>query len=628
MSERDRRSDAGFTLPELLITMAVFGLVMVVLTAAITVVLRNHAAADGRLNVARGEQSIDTWMPADLASVNLAAKPAAELGDAPDPYGLMTGYDPVDQATGSTPCGGGWPCPGGLDLTGRNELLLTWRSLVAPGPRTEQTSVSYRFANVDGEYQLRRIACTGPVNGSPTCTSSIVLHRLPADWDMTATDELAFGEDDPDYANVAGQQVVVTIDGGLGARVTGAGGGVDTITLTAGGTSMETIEATQPPGSPSFVREGTRCGGSISILVDDSNSIGPVDMATVRTSVQSFIDAFRGTPVRLQVVRFGTTARVLGTGTNGDGFYDMSEPSQATALYNQINATNLSGNSGSSGGTNWEAAWNRALLSSGLSITTKPDTVVFFTDGMPTFWGRTNNEGNVNGSGSHFEREGFDKANTIASTFRRATPPSIIGVGVNGDGGALTASHAWDNPSGPNNTVYRTGQEILAHLVDGGNFVAVPYTGSNAEQANLYVLDQFEELKKALETVALKDCGGTVTIRTRLDDGTSEGQKFGPEVVYENQIDATTRTVATTFRFPTGTFDFEIATGSITTVVQPQVSSSMSSYVMSPRGWECRAGASPLTQTLVPLADPHFSGVSVTLNANQAASCTMWVRAA
>jgi prepilin-type N-terminal cleavage/methylation domain-containing protein len=132
MSERDRRSDAGFTLPELLITVAVFGLVVVVLAAAITVVLRNHAAADGRLNVARGEQSIDTWMPADLASVNLAAKPAADPGDPPDPYGLMTGYDPVDQATASTPCGGGWPCPGGLDLTGSPTSTVSTNSGGSP----------------------------------------------------------------------------------------------------------------------------------------------------------------------------------------------------------------------------------------------------------------------------------------------------------------------------------------------------------------------------------------------------------------------------------------------------------------------------------------------------------------
>lgn len=610
------------TLVELLVTVTLIGLVAAVISAAVIVVFNSTDATDGRLNLARGEQSFTTWMPTDLAAVNLEVAPTWDsAGD--DPFQLVSGFDPVDDTAAAQPCGDAISCPSGFSTAGTNQLTLRWRSLTASGS-TVQTNVSYRLVDAgNGTFELVRYECSGPLTVEATCSSITVLRDLGADWTMTASAP-EFGEDEPEYENTAGQQVSVTINGGLGPDVDGAAGGTDTITLTAGGVSMDAISATAPTGSPSFIREPSRCGGPIVILVDDSNSIGTTAMVTVRDSVRAFVEAFRETPVQVQLIRFGTTAYVLGNGTTGNGYYDMSESSQVDALKAQITSTNLSGNSGSAGGTNWEDAWYRALVNDGKSgPQVTPNTVVFFTDGVPTFY---NSGSGVGGPGNEFTRSGFDQAAAVAAPFRRPTPPSIIGVGVNGPDNGLNSSHEWEDPPGWNNTVYKTGRQILANLVDATDS-GILYNGSNSEQANLYLLNGFGGLTDALRTVALKDCGGTLTIRTRIASG-GDGEKFVPEVVYEN-VGVTgeggaTRTVATSGSFPTGTFDFELAGSSVTTQVVPQISSNLTGYRLD--RWECRAGPTELTETEIDIeGSTAFKGVEVTLGANQAASCTMWI---
>lgn len=609
------------TLVELLVTVTLIGLVAAVVSAAVIVVFRSTDSTDGRLNLARGEQSFTTWMPTDLAAVNLEVSPTWDPAGE-DPFRLVSGFDPVDDSPSAQPCGIDIVCPAGFTAEGVNQLTLRWRSLTASGD-TVQTNVSYRLVDSGGTFELVRYECTGLLGGVATCSSITVLRDLGSDWTMTASAP-DFGEGEPEYENTAGQQVSVTINGGLGPEVSGSAGGTDTITLTAGGISMDAISATAPTGSPSFIREPSRCGGPIAILVDDSNSIGTVAMGTVRTSVSAFVEAFRETPVQVQLIRFGTTAYVLGNGTTGNGYYDMSESSEVDALLAQITPSNLSGSSGSQGGTNWEDAWYRALVNDGKTgPQVTPNTVVFFTDGVPTFY---NSGGGVGGPGNEFTRSGFDQAAAIAAPFRRPTPPSIVGVGVNGPDDGLNSSHEWENPPGRNNTVYKTGRQILANLVDATDS-GIQYNGSNAEQANLYLLNGFGGLTDALRTVALKDCGGTLTIRTRLASG-GDGEKFVPEVVYEN-VGVTgdggaTRTVATSGSFPTGTFDFELAGASVTTQVIPQISSNLTNYRLD--RWECRAGPTELAETEIDLeGSTDFKGVEVTLGANQAASCTMWI---
>ena len=56
------------TLPEVLITVVITGLLITGMASATMVVLRQHDNSDGRLNNARSEQNVGIWLPSDLAS--------------------------------------------------------------------------------------------------------------------------------------------------------------------------------------------------------------------------------------------------------------------------------------------------------------------------------------------------------------------------------------------------------------------------------------------------------------------------------------------------------------------------------------------------------------------------------
>ena len=249
-------SDRGFTLPEVLIAVLLMSLLAAVLAAAMTVTLRQAASTEGRANVARAETAIDTWLPVDLGSTDLDNDDLPALTD-----------DPA-----ATPCGN---C-GTIDLGGTNAMQLAWENRDDSGA-IYITRVQYQyFQEADGEWVIRRIECVG----SDRCTVSVVLHDLdgPPDAGFTPGSQRptwVFDVDVPvdDDATLSdnARQISVTIDGGGAAD--GAGGGLNTINLTSGGRSTEEIPADEFD-SPSFTRATSRCGGPVTLFVDDSGSIG------------------------------------------------------------------------------------------------------------------------------------------------------------------------------------------------------------------------------------------------------------------------------------------------------------------------------------------------------------------
>ncbi|MGI9645286.1 MAG: type II secretion system protein, partial [Ilumatobacteraceae bacterium] len=115
--------DRGMTLPELLIVVSIMGILGAVVAAAVTVSYRTVTGTEGRVNVARAEQSIDTWLPADLTSTDVTD----------------TTLPAVDDSPGATPCGNPTSCDG-VDMGGVNLLQLAWRTLVDqphPNPPVE-----------------------------------------------------------------------------------------------------------------------------------------------------------------------------------------------------------------------------------------------------------------------------------------------------------------------------------------------------------------------------------------------------------------------------------------------------------------------------------------------------------
>ena len=288
------RGDAGMTLIELLISIAVLGIIVSVVSAAVIVTIRQEPVTRSRLDVAAWEQSLALWLPADLSS----AGPNA--GD-------------IDDTMTTTPCTSDPKC-----TFGSNALQVTWDD------GSGETKVSYRYGPAsDGEsFELRRVVCHG---GS--CSSLVVLRDLavPSDDDgnpnawsagdpvpdtvINVTVPLAVGsgdastcdpneEDDPDCdTKTRAQRVIVNVNGAPGLD------GVDrssTVSFTAGGSSLSELDPATF-SRPNIQQGKSGCGGPITRLVDESGSIGSA-ASDVRDGGRRVVPAVDGTPTQLHIV--------------------------------------------------------------------------------------------------------------------------------------------------------------------------------------------------------------------------------------------------------------------------------------------------------------------------------------
>ena len=129
---------------------------------------------------------------------------------------------------------------------------------------------------------------------------------------------------------------------------------------------------------PSFVRARSRCGGPVTLIVDDSGSVGSYVSSVVEPGVLAFIESFRGTPTQLQIVPFSYYADSIGP--DWHNYVDMTDDAAVGALKGAVVST-----LDSSGGTNWEDAFFRTLKNEdGSTADIIPNRVVFFTDGIAT----------------------------------------------------------------------------------------------------------------------------------------------------------------------------------------------------------------------------------------------------
>ncbi|MEI7546605.1 MAG: vWA domain-containing protein, partial [Actinomycetota bacterium] len=245
-----------------------------------------------------------------------------------------------------------------------------------------------------------------------------------------------------------GRRVSVTINGG--GDIAGAGGGVDQITLTAGGTRRDAaLSTTNLSAAPTFAATRSRCGGNFGLLVDTSGSIG-TNISYVRSGLTAFINAFAGTPIKLQAVQFSSVANTMGAGTSWGRYFDMLVDSDVAALKSLVTAL------ASSGSTNWEDALFRMFRNADGSVQqVLPDTLIFFTDGMPTY-NRLNDStakttspavmdpddtGLPTAAGSSYNQMSWNRANRIARVYE-ADLEKFIGVFVGTD---VTGSSTWQS---------------------------------------------------------------------------------------------------------------------------------------------------------------------------------------
>ena len=122
--------------------------------------------------------------------------------------------------------------------------------------------------------------------------------------------------------------------------------------------------------------------------------------------------------------------------------------------------------------------------------------------------------------------------------------------------------------AGPDNDV------ILARLI-AGNDIGTPavWDGTNYtnnEIADMYVLPQWSQFSTAMEAVALGECGGTLTLQTKLGGGPApDPVRYQHSVVTDSSgvpLDLEPTVVTTNQQFVTGTFDFPIPNGQFVTI--------------------------------------------------------------
>ena len=269
---RRRAGDSGMTLPEVLIAVTMLGLLVAVISSSLVVTMRQQSSTEGRLNVARSEQSVGLWLPGDLASAGVVSV---------EPDWSPCRHIEVDGEWEPT----GVECPPLGLPAGSNALMLGWSYKDADGNVT-YTNVSYQFyQDSDGTFSLARVECVLS-GGSWSCAHTLVLSELSAPpvgttWEPGVTRPfwvievsqplaaLATSEDDLAQGDTKNaKRVIVTIDGG--GTVADAGGGLNRISITAGGTTRRVIDGSSMVGAPSFVEARSLCGGPMSLLIDES----------------------------------------------------------------------------------------------------------------------------------------------------------------------------------------------------------------------------------------------------------------------------------------------------------------------------------------------------------------------
>ena len=176
---------------------------------------------------------------------------------------------------------------------------------------------------------------------------------------------------------------------------------------------------------------------------------------------------------------------------------------------------------------------------------------------------------------------------------------------------------------------------ILARLIAGNdNGTPATWDGStytNAEIADMYVLPQWSQFGKAMEAVALGECGGTLTLQTKINGTTPAPDPFR----YQNSaVDRfggqPGRARADRRHDQPAVHDRHVRLRRPERPVRhrrrPAAELLRAERPTRPGAWCCRAGNQPRSVTPIDIPDGGaWKGVRVRVAANEAVSCTLSV---
>ncbi|MGK0330958.1 MAG: prepilin-type N-terminal cleavage/methylation domain-containing protein [Minisyncoccia bacterium] len=628
---RTSSNDDGFTLPELLVAMTLSGVLIAAIALSISVMLNAAPQAETRLAESSDITFLQTWVPVDLSS-------AIDSYDDPDDAQLkddMAAGDPSMSYDAS--------------LEGTNVLTLVIPDLAAGDcmqvagavPSCHYKIVSYRYVSVKGDWLLARFSITNGGTAAETTSRVGVAHEVsdpPADgsWSpgMAPVHAFQITSRNQVVLRPIGENITVFFKSGNEFSTGGAG-------LSA----ERDLEPNDPVTLPDPTAPPTRCGGRVALVIDTSWSIPGFNGGhDLESAAIAFIDSFQGTPTALTVMGFDSMAYQLYPNLNGvrGSYIDLLDPSSdiENAKINISELPNVDtpypaaspeqhgfeetsghylGPTGvgvgvgndtigwskkresetgrtKRGGTNWEDALHAPFFHEGTQAepggqrALTPETVVWITDGLPT---TDRDEALYNVAGSDYLAPA-----KIAANAGRSTGARIIGVLV-GPGEASL-------------------EQSLADVVGGNKWTGSvdPDTGEidlgNAVSADYFTSD-FDQLGDVLRSIMAAQCGGTVTIQKEIIGGAAEGMW-----TYSTNTGDSTLDLDLTSSL---TFDFSFERG-VTARDVIIHEAARHGYTFSHA--ECTSGGVPIASSNMIQSPDDVPGVLLTIEPDQAVSCTMF----
>lgn len=446
-------------------------------------------------------------------------------------------------------------------------------------------TVAYRYEQRADEWMLVRYELRGG-----NVQRNIVAHQLsapPAGWtpDQPPTHALALVPRNQRVVQSVGSDLLVTFASGN--------------SFSTGGSALATNDALPTDYSGGIADPAaprSRCGGTIALVLDTSGSVyNQGGASALKSAAKGFVDAFTGTPSRLSIVGFDYSAYQMYP-TSGFGKYVsvLSSPAEAKAAKKRIDdiVWNQTG-----AATNWEdALWRPFRDNSGNVLPTLPDVVVFITDGDP-------NRNRTSTSSIDGVVNEVDVSRAVdAANYGRGTGARIIGVLV----GATAKSTA---------SVDRL-KRVVGNVAWNGTGASKP---GNAATADYFIPasgGSFAELGNVLRAISAAECGGTVTVQKRVDDGSGNLTTSDQPWTYTTDTGVQDLDPSTSSSI---TFDYQFAAGvterSIEITEQPADGFVLDRVL-------CTSFGEPFDASRQSAASGGSAGVTLRLRPDEAVSCT------
>jgi len=548
------------TLVELLITVTILGIIMTSLTAAMIVILRTEQPIKDNLSESKDITFLQAWIPNDLASAT------------------SRNIDPLYQPTPRT------------TLPGTNVLTLNRADISTSGVTTNYV-VSYRYVQVRDEWQLQRYEIRNVGLATQNITKVGVAHQLaspPPTWNPTQS---------PVHAvSVTSRNQVVLRPIGEDVQVT-FGSGQEFTTGGAGLSSQDQLPTDYTGGIIDPSAPPTRCGGTVTVVLDTSSSIPSQGGATsLVNAALGFIDAFSGTPTYLRIVGFDVSAYSYYPTTAGQYVNILNPSTNLTAMRTKIDNQDLS-NARWGGGTNWEdGLWQAFRTTSGTAFSQLPELVVFISDGEPN----RNRTNTPNDGDARFNTTDLSRAVTAAN-YGRGTGARIVGILVGNDASTTNQGRM---------------KSVVGNVAWNGTGATNP---GNAAAADFFLpanSASFAQLGNVLRSISAAVCGGTITVQKRIEQAGALSEATG---IWSYTTDVGVRDLDTS-QSSSATFDFTFPNGTTTRTVQiTETPKSGYTFVRA----ECSSGGVAIPASRLRSPPDGSPGVIITLTPDEAVSCLM-----